>query len=192
MGKFDFILLLLSFVYALALAHLLSRLGALVLARERVSFSGLLTVAILNAVAQVYVDWLSMWDYRGLKEWDLTTITLFFTSAVLVYFICVAAAPEAPADRPIDMEAFYWKNRRLYYGLFLLLLVNFVACSWAFLKTPNPALALEEGVSNLPAFLVCLLAFFVSARWAQWVGGIALLAPSCRLPNPAQPDKTRG
>jgi hypothetical protein len=182
MGKFDFILLLLSFVFALALAHLLSRVGALLLARERVRFSGLLTVAILNAVTQVYVDWLGMWDYRGLKEWDLLTITLFFTSAVLVYFICVAAAPEAPADQPIDMEAFYWKNRRLYYGLFLLLVVNFVGASWAFLKTPNPALALEEGVSNLPFFAVCLLAFFVPARWAQWLGGVALLVLSVAWP----------
>jgi hypothetical protein len=53
MGKFDFILLLLSFVFALALAHLLSRVGAMLLARERVRFSGLLTVAILNALVTV-------------------------------------------------------------------------------------------------------------------------------------------
>jgi len=182
MAKFDFILLLLSFVYALALAHLLSRVGALVLARRRVRFSGLLTVAILNAALQVYVDWLGMWDYRGLKQWDLFNISLLFIASVLVYFICVAAVPAETGEQPTDMEAFYWSNRRLYYGLFVVLLVVFVASSFAFLETPNPVLALEEGLGNLPFLLVCLLAFIVKARWAQWVGGLGLLILSVVWP----------
>jgi hypothetical protein len=182
MGKFDFVLILLSFVFALALGHLFSRVGSLVLARERVRFSGLLTIAMLNALAQVFVDWLGLWDLRGLREWDLATITIAFTWGVLVYFICVAAAPEVSGEQPIDMEEFYWKNRRLYYGLFLLLLIDFAAGSWVLLKTPSPELALQQSASNLPFFLICLLPLVISARWAQWVGGVVLLIFSVLWP----------
>jgi hypothetical protein len=40
MGPFDHVTVLLSFVYALALTHLLTRMGSLLVARRRVVFSG--------------------------------------------------------------------------------------------------------------------------------------------------------
>lgn len=60
MSAFEHVTALLSFVYALALTHLLARIGELVVVRERVKFSGLLVVGILNAVASVFVTWLSL------------------------------------------------------------------------------------------------------------------------------------
>jgi hypothetical protein len=175
MDKFDFVLILLSFVFAMAMAHLLAGVGALVSARDRVRFSPLLTLMILNALLQVFVDWLALWDLRGLAEWDLLTVAVIFSYAVVIYFICVAAVPEPSQDRPIDMEAFYWKTRRLFYGLFSLLLLIFMVGSWVLLRTSTPDLALQQCLSNLPFLLLCLLALFVRARWAQWIAGAGLL-----------------
>lgn len=174
MSNFDFVLLLLSFVYALALGHLLSRVGGLLVARERVKFSGLLALALLNAVTQVYIDWLAMWDYRALDLWDLPTITLFFVSAILIFLMCAAVSPDTPEDKPVDMEAFYVRNYRLFYGLYLILLGVFVLMSWVNLRTPNPELAMQQSLANLPFILICLLALLVPARWAQWTAGGAL------------------
>src|SRR2546426_12807036 len=69
-SAFEHVLLLLSFVYALALTHLLSRIGSLLLARARVTFSGLLALDMANAILLVFANWLSLWDIRGLREWD--------------------------------------------------------------------------------------------------------------------------
>ncbi|MCX7358941.1 MAG: hypothetical protein NT015_12475 [Alphaproteobacteria bacterium] len=182
MDKFDFVLILLSFAFAMALGHLLTGVGALISARERVRFSPLLALAIVNALAQVFIDWLSLWDYRGLPEWDLLTVSVFFTFPVVVYFICVAAVPETQGDKPIDMEAFYWKTRRLYYGLFALLMLLFAGAAWTLLRTSTPELALQQSLSNLPFLLASLLAFFVSARWAQWLAGVTLLVLSVAWP----------
>lgn len=182
MGSFDFVLILLSFVYALALGHVLSRVGGLLVARERVRFSGLLALAIVNAVAQVYIDWLAMWDFRSLGAWDLYTTTLFFMSSLLLFLMCAAVSPEAPADQRVDMEAFYWKNYRLFYGLYLGLLVVFVAMSLVYLRTPTPELALQQALGNLPYALVSLLAILVPARWAQWLAGLALLVLTIAWP----------
>lgn len=175
MDKFDFVLILLSFVFAMAMAHLLAGVGAIVSARERVRFSPLLTLAILNALLQVFVDWLALWDLRSLPQWDLLTIAVIFTYPIVIYFLCVAAVPEPSREQPVDMEAFYWKTRRLYYGLFSLLLLIFVGGSWVLLRTSAPQLALQQCLSNLPFLLLCLLAFFVPARWAQWTAGAAIL-----------------
>src|SRR5277367_3659009 len=103
MGAFDHVVLLLSFVYALALTHLLSRVGALVLARKRVKFSGLQALVIINAIVQVYLNWLALWDVRGVKDWDLLDITLLFAISLVNYFVCAAAAPEGELEGRIDM-----------------------------------------------------------------------------------------
>jgi hypothetical protein len=176
MNAFDHVMLLLSFVFALALTHLLSRVGALLLARERVRFSGLLGVAILNAIALVYCNWLQFWDVRGMRQWDLFSITALFAFSVTLYFVCAMAAPESVAEGPVDMEAFYWRNRRPFYSLIVLCLVLALLCNFAFLKTPNAVLFVEENAATLPFFVPSLLALLVPARWAQWAGGLGLLA----------------
>lgn len=178
MTGFDLVLLLLSFVYALALGHLLSRLGALLVARSRVRFSGLLALAMLNAVTQVYIGWLAMWDFRDVQSWDLYTITLFLLSSILIYLMCVAASPETPESEPVDMEAFYWSNHRLFYGLYLGLLGVYIAMTAVYLLTPSPELALQQALGNLPYVAISLFAIFVSRPWAQWLAGIALFTLS--------------
>jgi hypothetical protein len=178
MGAFDHIVLLLSFVFALALTHLLSRVGALVLARKRVTFSGLQALVIVNAVVQVFLNWLTLWADRGVKNWDLLDITLLFVFALTNYFVCAAAAPEGGLEGPIDMQAFYWENRRLFYGLIALLMIAAIAGNVTYFKTGDPGLFWSETWTTLPFFAPCALAFFVSARWAQWVSGVSLLAMS--------------
>ena len=181
MSQFEYVIVLLSFVYALALTHVFSRVGAMMLARDRVRFSGLLAVAILNAVVQVFTDWLTSWDYRNLPEWNLLTIMVCFLVATAVFFVCAAVVPEVEGGEPIDMEAFYWKNYRLYYGLWILLIISYVAASLPLVGS-DPHLALAQASANLPFFAPVLLAFFVKAKWAQWVGGLGLLVFSVFWP----------
>ena len=176
MAAFEHVLLLLSFIYVLALTHLLARVGNLIVARERVRLSGLGCVAILNAAMLVYSNWLGFWDLRGARQWGIVSVTTLFAFSVTIYFICSVAAPEPAAEGSIDMEAFYWRNRRPFYALIAVCMVLAILCNFAFLKTPNTALFFEENAATLPFFVPSLLALFVSARWAQWIGGVGLLA----------------
>jgi hypothetical protein len=50
-----------------------------------------------------------------------------------------------------------------------------LAANVSFLKTPNPALFLQENAATLPFFVPCALALTVSARWAQWAAGVSML-----------------
>lgn len=56
---FEQINLLLSFVFALAMTHLLSTGAELLLARSRVVFSGPHAIWIVNAVLMLLVNWLA-------------------------------------------------------------------------------------------------------------------------------------
>jgi len=93
--------------------------------------------------------------------------------------MCASVSPEAPADgkadNTIDMEAFYWSNYRLFYGLYIALLVVFVAMSLVYLQTPTPWLAFQVASANAPYLAISLFAVFVPARWAQWAAAIAML-----------------
>src|SRR5204863_8748032 len=93
-----------------------------------------------------------------------------------IYLICALSAPEAEDDVPIDLEAFYWRNRRLFYSAVMSGIVLALIGNAAFLKTPNPLLFLEENAATLPMIAAAGLPLAVPARWAQWAGGLALLA----------------
>jgi hypothetical protein len=172
---FEHVITLLSFIYALALTHLLSRVGALTLARERVRFSGLQALVTVNAVGQVFLTWLAIRDSRGRADVDLITVVVGFAYAISVYLFCAAAAPEA-ADGPIDLDAFYWRNRRVFYGFYALSVVAALAASFSVLGTPNQGTFLGRELLTLMFFAPCALAIAVPARWAQWVSGVGLLA----------------
>ena len=175
MAAFDYVILLASFVYGLALTHLLSRLSSLLLARERVRFSGLQTLMMANAVVTVFVDWLSAWQSHGVKEWDLATVAIWFVFALLNFFLCAAAAPEAPAGERVDLETFYWSHLRLFYLVYALLEAVGVAGALPLLKTSNPDLFGSYALSGLTFFVPPALAILVKVRWAQWASGLALL-----------------
>lgn len=54
MAAFDHVVLLPSFVYALALAHLFSGVGRLIQHRASVQFSGLLTINMLTVAVLIF------------------------------------------------------------------------------------------------------------------------------------------
>lgn len=177
MTSFDFILVLLSFVFALAIGQVLTSAGRLLVARRRVRFSGLLALAMLNALVTALVSWLTTWSFRDTKGINLYDVMAFFVMSVLIYLNCMAASPE-PEEGEIDMEAFFWAQRRFYYGSYSLLVLVFVAGSVILLRTSQPQLFVDQAVSNIPFLAVGVVAFFTRGRAVQWVMGFALLGLS--------------
>lgn len=178
MSGFDFVLVLLSFVYALGLGHVLTSAGRLLVRREQVLFSGLLAVAMANAMLQVYVNWLSLWAFRSLERWDLPEITLFFLVAVITYLMCVVVSPEPEYDcdeaGKTDLPRVFWRNHRWFYGLYLALLLTFIVVSVFYLETATPELAKSVALSNLPYIAIALIGLFVARSWSQWIVGVAM------------------
>lgn len=171
MSAFEHVTALLSFVYALALTHLLARIGELVLVRERVRFSGLLAVGMLNAIGIVFANWLSLWDLRSVTSWDIASIAIQFLLAVAQYGLCVLVGPKPPEEGVIDLEEFFWRQRTYIYGTALIVLVLSVLANIDFLKTPNTALFFKENVITLVLMVPVLAALISRNRAVQWTAG---------------------
>jgi hypothetical protein len=176
MSAFEHVTALLSFVYALALTHLLARIAELVVARERVRFSGLLALGMANAVMMVFTNWLSLWDLRSVTSWDLASVAVQFLFAVSVYIICALIGPKMPDDGPIDLGDFFWRQHRYFYGAVGACVLLALLANLDFLKTSNTALFIKENLASLPMLIPVVLALVSRARWAQWVAGLLLLA----------------
>ncbi len=163
-GAFEFVLILISFVYALALTHVLSRIGALVLAFERVRFSALLSLAMFNALVQVFLGWVVLWDFRTIRQWTLISIVGQFALAIMVYFLCIFAAPANDDD--LDMPVLYERRRRPFYISALVLYLFAVASNVSLLRS-NPSLFLQMNEISLASLVPIILPLCTRATWAQ-------------------------
>jgi len=176
MTAFEHVTALLSFVYALGLTHLLVRVAELIVARERVRFSGLLALAMANAILLVFADWLSLWDLRSIKSWDLASVTIQFLVAISVFLSCSLVGPKAPDEGEIDLEDFFWRQRTYFYATVVSCLVLSLFANLDFLKTPNAVLFVKQNVTVLPMLIPTVLALISRNRWVQWTTGLCLLA----------------
>ena len=176
MTAFEHVTALLSFVYALALTHLLARIAELVVARDRVKFSGLLALGMVNAVLLVFANWLSIWDFRTIKTWDLASIAVNFLLAISMYLICAWIGPKTPDEGEIDLEEFFWRQRPYFYGALIASAALSCFVNLDFLKTANAALFIKQNVTVLPMLIPTTIALVSRKRLVQWLAGLCYFA----------------
>lgn len=178
MGPFNHVLTLVAFVFAVSLAQVLLRISALIAAREKVAYSGLSALAMANAVLLVYSNWLAFWELRGATDWNLLSISVMFLFSLSVCFISTLAAPQWHGDAPLDMESFYWRQRKIYYWSWISCEALAISANLLFPTSPTAPKLAAENLMNLAMFGPIILALAVPRRWAQWVGGAVLFAIS--------------
>jgi hypothetical protein len=176
MTAFEHVTALFSFVYALALTHLLARIAELVVARDRVKFSGLLALGMVNAILLVFANWLSLWDLHVITSWNLGSVSAQFLFAINVFLICVLVGPKTHDEGPIDLEDFFWRQRPYFYGVLVACAVLSLIANLDYLKTANAGLFLKENLTVLPMFIPTLTALVSRKRWVQWAAGLCYLA----------------
>jgi hypothetical protein len=175
---FEHVTLLLSFVYAIALTHLLSSATELVLARERVRFSGLHAVWMLNALVGLLVNWLSLWGQNVLKRWTVGDVLLWFLAAMVQYFTCSLVSMRPEPGGPIDMRAFFERQRPMIAAAFAALMVPAMTLNYVYRNATqglSPTAWITEDLLVLPMLIAALIAGWARPRWLQWVAGLAML-----------------
>src|ERR1700730_341569 len=176
MSAFEHVTALLSFVYALALTHLLARIAELIVARDRVKFSGLLALGMVNAVLLVFVNWLSLWDLRSVTSCDFASVAIQFLFAVSVYVVCALVGPKVPDEGALELEHFFWRQRRYFYGAIIICLVLALLANLDFLKTANTALFVKENLGPIAILGPSVVGLISRNYVVQWVAGVCLLA----------------
>lgn len=118
MRAFDFVITLYSFVYALAVAEILSTVGDMIRAGKRLRFSWVNAGWMFNVLLAIVAWWLSLWDLRTEQRWDMAIILVFFAVACLLYVLARMVSAQIPAEGPFDLQAYHLEEGRKYAGLF--------------------------------------------------------------------------
>lgn len=119
MRAFDFVLLFFSFVYALALTHLLMAAARMIRHRRKVVFSPPHALWMLVALFLVIGNWISLWDFHGMAKITAAAIAGGFAFSVLVYLDCALVSPDFDKDEIIDLREFHDRQGTTYIGAML-------------------------------------------------------------------------
>jgi hypothetical protein len=176
MGAFEHVISLLSFVFALAITHLLLTVAGFVRSWERVRFSWPQTLWLLNGLITTLANWISYWDMRTLTAWSIGTILFTFALAMATYLQVALVCPEIPADGPIDLQSFHDAQSRRYIGAFaatgVLALIGNVVLG----DGMNVGEWSRQNLAVVPMLAVTLPALFWRNRWVQLASPMALMA----------------
>jgi hypothetical protein len=171
---FEHVTILLSFVFAVALTHLLSSATELLIEKKRVRVSGLYVAWLLIAALLLLVNWVSLWGLVALKRWDVPEVSLQFLTAVVQYFTCSTfRIPEARDDGPIDLPAIFEERRPLICGFFLALAVIASFTNWwdrNNMAGLNPGDWIAEDLAIVPMGIAVVMAGWARPKWLQWLG----------------------
>ena len=175
MNPFEFIILFFSFIYTLALTHLLFAWTRMIRHRRQLVFSWPHLLWMLVALGNLSVNWISLWDFRTDGGLPLGIIATGFLFVIINYFVCALVSPDLDAGETYDMRQFHECEGPTYIAAVLVLIVasilgNFFA---GFLL----------GVSNwgnennlVIAFLApSIAALLVKRAWVQVLAPAALL-----------------
>ena len=176
MGPFEYIILFFSFIYTLALTHLLFAATRMIRHRRSLVFSWPHALWMLNALLLLVCNWISLWDFHTLKSMALPVVLGGFALVGVMYVICALIAPDFEDGDGFDLRAFHEREGRTYilaFAAFLPLatVLNVAAGagvgieSWA---EQNPIV-----IAMAPPVLVPLL---FRAKWAQIGGPLVLVA----------------
>jgi hypothetical protein len=175
MGAFEHVLSLLSFVYALAIAHLLTTVARLIGARERVRFSWFHAYWMLNALIVLVIDWISYWDMHALPNWTMASVGIVLVQAFVDYLQAALVCPDVPAEGTIDLAEFHRTHAGRYIGAFTVVGIVALCDNLYFGTGYNISEVLMQNIVVVPMIAVAATATFVRRRWVDIAAPILML-----------------
>ncbi len=126
MDLFEFILIITSVVYALALTQLLTGIGRLAQSEALIQWYIPHTVWIVNLFLVTLLSWWSGWEFRDV-EWTFFKFGYLFISPIFLFFSTTLAIPRRTEDHEINLERHFIRVRRLaLWSLSVVLLAQFM------------------------------------------------------------------
>lgn len=124
MDAFSYLLVLVSIVVGLALAHLLAGFAAMARARARIAVYWPLAAQMLLLFLLQVQMWWAFFGLREVRRWSFPEFLVVLMQAVLVYLATAILVPEMRYDERIDLKECYYRESRWYFGALLLVVLD--------------------------------------------------------------------
>jgi hypothetical protein len=170
---FDFLMLFFSFIYTLALTHLLLAVNFMIRYRRKIVFNVPHAIWMFDALLLLTINWISLWDFHGVDAIALWSIAAGFVLAVTQYLACALVSPDLSNARDFDLNSFQNEQSRTYLSAFLFLIVVSLAIN-AGGSAMGVAKWVGENALVLPMVPAVAIPLFVRNQWVQIAGGVAL------------------
>ena len=172
--QFEHVIVLLGFIFGLALTQLLASVSDLIHARDRVRFSWLHAVAMLLALTFFFANWLALWDMRRVSEWSVADVLSFLIVGGNQYFVCSLVSMSVPSQGKVDMVEFADRQTTPFLISVAALHIVAMLTNYQFHKAYGEAAPwLEQNLTILP-MLVATLAAIAVRRSSFRIAAIAL------------------
>lgn len=173
MASFDIVVALFSFVYALALTHLLQSVSDLWVARHRVKFSLVLAVWMGVSGLLLVLNWLALTPLSE-SEWSTQIILAQLLTAISQYFTCSLVSMRVHSSGKVDMGAYVAKQGNSIRVAYLVLI------GWALTANVIHWDAMQIGPFSLWGLvtlswtemlfgLTLIVGFWRKEGWVSWI-----------------------
>jgi hypothetical protein len=169
MSPFEFICAFYSVVLGVAVAQLMTSVGRLIEVRDHVRTYWVQSLWVVIVLLIDVNSWWAMWDLRNAKSWRFISFFLLVGLIGSIFLVTVLLFPRVPeSGGQIDLDAHYYKNRRIFF------LVNAagwtlgVLCNLSFLPIRSwlsPGTIIGVIYPALVVFLSILAAFTGNRRY---------------------------
>ena len=173
MNAFDYLTVLISIVLGLAIANVLTRLTAVITARERVDFYW---PPVAWAVWLFFISvqhWWAEWGERHTAQWNFGTFWLELLIPVDLFVLSTLVLPERAEGERIDLGEWFARNRAWFFAFLFfvpaLSIVAEIARSGRMASTLNLAFLLFFDAVTIVAYLV------QSRRAQEWIAAQAMV-----------------
>lgn len=174
MRAYDFILILLSFVYAAAITHILSTAGEIIIASKRLRLSWLNAGWMFAALLFTCAWWIGLWDLHTVGNWSVGAIAFYFLVAAGIYLNARLVSPRIPERGEIDLRAFHTEEGRKYLVAYTILSVVTVITNAALGQGGSAVQWPAQNLVIAPMTVATgLAAIFIRKSWVQ-VSAVAI------------------
>ena len=125
MDLFEYILILTSVIYALAVAQILA--GVSRMAQSPSTIKGYLPqkIWIFNLFLFVFLIWWATWEFRTV-DWTFPQYAYLLVAPTLLFFVCSLLTPLHFELEETDIEAHFMRVKRPFFATYLLAVVAVV------------------------------------------------------------------
>jgi magnesium-transporting ATPase (P-type) len=117
--EFSYLSVLLSIIIGLAVTQILQGFRARMLSHARVTryWPTQVWAAIVLIIGTQ--SWWAMFGLRNRREWQFDDFMVLLAQTIMLYLIAGLVFPDFPEDKPVDLRAHYFAQRRRFFGLLL-------------------------------------------------------------------------
>ena len=125
MDLFEYILILTSVIYALAVAQILA--GVSRMAQSTVSIRGYLPqkIWIFNLFLFIFLIWWATWEFREVN-WTYPQYAYLLIAPTLLFFVCSLLTPQQFEHDDTDIESHFTRVQRPFFGTFFFAIIAVV------------------------------------------------------------------